>query len=120
MRRRKRTTQGSPPTQEHRVICLQVFRCHALQAALTKPLLFSPQIFMEHPQGARHPQWGRGAGKYMLHPVLQEEKPSVDSASEADRRHRCRVRRTCREEQVTRAAGSGDRIWRTCGIRVGP
>ena len=66
------------------------------------------------------PSGDRARGSICSTPVLQEEEPSVDSASEADRRHRCRVRRTCREEQVTRAAGSGEGIWRKCGIRVGP
>ena len=140
-RRRKRPTQGSPPTQEHRAICLKVSGCHASQAALRKKerkerkekerkkerkkrkerkktLSFSQQIFTEHPQGARpcaKPSGDGGQGSLRSSSVLQEAKPSVDSATEADGRHRCRAR-MCREEQVTRAGGSGEATWGKCGI----
>lgn len=70
MRRRRRPTQGSPPTQECIAICPKAARFHALQAALTKPLVFSQQIFMGRSQGAKlcQAQCGQGARKYRLHP----------------------------------------------------
>lgn len=93
-RRRKRPTQGPPPTQQHRAICLE---SHGLQAALTKTLLFNQQIFIEHLQSAKPS--GDGAPGSIRHILgLREAKPSANTASEADGRHRCRARRTCREE----------------------
>lgn len=93
-RRRKRPTQGPPPTQEHRAICLEG---HGLQAALAKTLLFNQQIFMEHLQSAK-PSGDGVQGSIRPTPGLLEAKPSANTASEAEGRHRCRARRTCREE----------------------
>ena len=93
-RRRKRPTQGPPPTQEHGAICLEG---HGLQAALAKTLLFNQQIFMEHLQSAK-PRGDEVQGSIRPTPGLLEAKPSANTASTAEGRHRCRARRTCREE----------------------
>lgn len=87
MRRRRRPTQGSPPTQECSAICLKRARFHALQAALTKPRVFSQHIFLGHAQGAKlraGPRVGRVRGSRGSIPVLPEAKPSVDSATKAE------------------------------------
>lgn len=64
---------GVSTTQEHRAVHLKVARFHAMQTAwlkaLTKPLLFSQPVFMEHPQCVKpcgKPSGGR-AREYMLH-----------------------------------------------------
>ena len=70
---------------------------HGLQAALTKTLLFNQQIFMEHLQSAK-PSGDGVPGSICPTLGLLEAKPSANTASEAEGRHRCRARRTCREE----------------------
>lgn len=86
--------RGPPPTQEHGAICLEG---HGLQAALAKTLLFNQQIFMEHLQSAK-PSGDEVQGSIRPTPGLLEAKPSANTASTAEGRHRCRARRTCREE----------------------
>lgn len=72
-----------------------------------KTPLIQPKIFRGCPRGAEPPcqaHGGKGQGSICFTSIL-EAKPSVDSATKAEVRHRCRAMRTRREGQELRLQG---------------